>query len=97
VFPRDCVFPGLSGGHTFQLLLKVFRFKLKVRNSPLQKYRGLPLSAFLAVELPYFTSNKLRKVPSTAVFGINPLPGAMGLVLTRLSRSSNTLKEVHWG
>jgi len=30
------------------------------------------------------------------VFGINPLLGAMGLVLTRLSRSSNTLKEVHW-
>ena len=31
------------------------------------------------------------------VFPINPLLGAMGLVLTRLSRSSNTLKEVHWG
>jgi hypothetical protein len=30
-------------------------------------------------------------------FLINPLLGAMGLVLTRLSRSSNTLKEVHWG
>ena len=62
---------------------------------------------------PYFTSNKLLyfasnnfakylrfrppEVTSTAVFGIYPLLGAMGLVLTRLSRSSNTLKEVHWG
>ena len=30
-------------------------------------------------------------------FPINPLLGAMGLVLTRLSRSSNTLKEVPCG
>ena len=30
-------------------------------------------------------------------FPIYPLLGATGLVLTRLSRASNTLKEVHWG
>jgi len=82
VVHRDYIFPELSGG--------------QVKNLSLQKHSGLPFRHFWQLSsLLHF--EKLNEVFSTAVSNINPLLGAMGLVLTRLSRSSNTLKEVPCG
>jgi hypothetical protein len=57
------------------------------------------VSPFLERERTLF--GEMGEMPLSALlksfFLINPLLGAMGLVLTRISRSSNTLKEVHWG